>query len=314
MSLSSSSTTATAEANTTLSLRGEDAPQQEPTPNAAISRGDVLPDIPRFPSYREERRHHLIQMAATFRMWSRRGYTEGQSGHISIRDPEFPTLMWMNPLSRHFGSLTAGDMLCVEIETGRIVAGRRNPRTGGRTVNAAGYWIHSAIHRARQDAHSVCHAHTIAGRAWSVFARPLEMITQDVCTFYGAHTVYDEYEGIVFGGDEGRNIARSLGTHNKAAILMNHGLLTVGQTVAEAGFLFGLLDNSCAIQLQAEAAAASGIGKRYIGDEEAAYNFRMASEANVLYREGQSDIEYEIDAVGGEEALAKGFDDLEIMV
>lgn len=253
-------------------------------------------------------------MAATFRLWARHNYTEGQSGHISVRDPEFPALMWMNPLSRHFGSLCAGDMICVDIETSHIVAGKRNPATNGITVNAAGFWIHSAVHKARPDAHAVCHAHTIAGRAWSIFAKPLEMLTQDVCNFYNAHAVYDNYGGIAFADEEGRRIAASLGKNNKAAILMNHGLLTVGSTVDEAGFLFGLLDRSCAIQLHAEAACANGLKKNIISDEEAAYNFKMASEANVLYREAQADIEYEIEAVGGEDALAKGFEDLKVNI
>ncbi len=101
----------------------------------------------------------LVHMAATFRYFARQGFAEGQSGHISVRDPEFAGLMWMNPLSRHFGSLTAGDMVCLEIATGRVVGGGRNPATGGlRTANAAGYWIHSAIHTARPDVHAVAHA------------------------------------------------------------------------------------------------------------------------------------------------------------
>ncbi|PCD29666.1 hypothetical protein AU210_012197 [Fusarium oxysporum f. sp. radicis-cucumerinum] len=288
------------------------AQQQEETPCQAISHGDELPGIPRFPTFRDHRRHILVHMAATFRHWARHNYTEGQSGHISIRDPEYPGLMWMNPLSRHFGSLRAGDMICLDIETGRVVAGKKNPATGGITVNAAGFWIHSAIHKARPDAHAVCHAHTVAGRAWSVFAKPLDMLTQDVCNFYNAHAVYDEYGGIVFAGEEGQRIAAALGTDKKAAILMSHGLLTVGSTVDEAGFLFGLLDRSCAIQLHAEAASANGLKKRIISDEEAGQNFKMASEANVLYREGQADIEYEIEAVGGEEEMAKGFGDLKM--
>ena len=218
----------------------------------------------------------------------------------------------MNPLSRHFGSLRAGDMICLDIKTGRVVAGKKNPATGGITVNAAGFWIHSAIHKARPDAHAVCHAHTVPGRAWSAFAKPLDMLTQDVCNFYKAHAVYDDYGGIVFAGDEGERIAAALGAKHKAAILMSHGLLTVGSTVDEAGFLFGLLDRSCAIQLQAEAAAANGLKKRIISDEEAAQNFKMASEANVLYREGQADIEYEIEAIGGEEEMANGFEDRKV--
>lgn len=114
-------------------------------------------------------------MAAVFRNWSRMGYAEGQSGHISVRDPEFPQIMWMNPLSRHYGTLTAGDMIPLEIDTGRIVGGNPNPATGKITCNKAGYYIHSAVHKRRPDIHAICHAHTHAGRAWSVFAKPLEV-------------------------------------------------------------------------------------------------------------------------------------------
>ncbi|KAJ9141955.1 hypothetical protein NKR23_g7518 [Pleurostoma richardsiae] len=287
---------------------------KEKTPLEAISQGDVLPDIPTFPTFAAERRHILIHMAATFRGWARNGYVEGQAGHISVRDPEFPSLIWMNPLSRHFGMLTAGDMLLLEIATGKVVAGNPNPTTGKRTANLAGYFIHSEIHKRRPDAHSICHAHTPAGRAWSVFARPLDMLTQDVCNFHGCLAVYRSYGGIVFAGDEGSRIADALGKGSKGAILMNHGLLTVGHTVDEAGFMFGLLERSCAIQLQVEAAAANGIEKHVISDEEAAYNCRMASEKNALYREAQPDIELEIEAAGGEEAIARGFDKLRIEV
>ncbi|KAH8677478.1 class II aldolase [Xylariales sp. PMI_506] len=277
------------------------------TPLEAISHGMVLPGIPTFPSYVAERKHILVHMAATFRFFHRQGFTEGMSGHISVRDPEHAGLMWMNPLGRHFGTLTAGDMICLEIETGRIVGG--NPRS---PVNAAGYFIHSAIHRRRpHNIHAICHAHTNAGRAWSVFARPLDMLSQDICNFHGAHAVYANYGGIVFAGDEGERIADALGEHNKGAILMNHGLLTVGDTVDEAGFMFGLLDRGCQIQLQVEAAAAAGFKKNIISDEEAAYNFKMASEKNALYREAQPDLEYEFMMAGGEEALARGFDTMQ---
>ncbi|EPE06247.1 class ii aldolase [Ophiostoma piceae UAMH 11346] len=285
--------------------------EEEMTPMRAISHGDLLVGIPKFPTFVEERRHILIHMAATFRYFARQGFVEGMSGHISVRDPEFPGLIWMNPLCRHFGMLNAGDMLLLDIETGKIVAGSGHPLVPGRTANAAGYLIHRAVHKARpHDVHAVCHSHTSAGRAWAAFARPLDMLTQDVCTFYNAHAVYAQYGGIVFAEDEGQNIAKALQPAHRGAILMNHGLITVGSTVDEAGFLFGLLDRSCAIQLQVEAAAANGIKKQIVSDEEAEYNFKMGSDPDVLYREAQPDIEYEIEAAGGEDALAKGFEQL----
>ena len=84
-----------------------------------------------------------------------------------------------------------------------------------KTGNSAGFLIHSEIHKARPDIHAVCHAHTNAGRAWSVFAKGLDMLNQDITYLYDSIAVYSEYGGIVFAEEEGRNIARALGTKNK---------------------------------------------------------------------------------------------------
>lgn len=61
-----------------------------------------------------------------------------------------------------------------------------------RPANAAGFLIHSAVHKARPDVVAACHTHSPAGKAWSAFARPLEMLNQDVTYFYGeAQAVYE---------------------------------------------------------------------------------------------------------------------------
>ena len=86
----------------------------------------------------------------------------------------------------------------------------------------------------------------------------------------------------------------------KVAILLNHGLVSTGSTVDEAGFLFGLLDRGCAIQLQVEAARAGNpkLIKHIVNDEEAKYAFKMASEKNSLYAEAQPDLEFEMEMAG----------------
>jgi ribulose-5-phosphate 4-epimerase/fuculose-1-phosphate aldolase len=83
--------------------------------------------------------------------------------------------------------------------------------------------------------------------------RPLDPLTQDACAFYGDHAVFDDYTGVVLDPEEGKRIAHALGDR-KAAILANHGLLTVGQTVDEAAWWFIAMDRSCRAQLLAEAA------------------------------------------------------------
>jgi len=282
------------------------------TPLEAISHGPVpLPGIPTFPSHAEHRKHILVHTAAVFRDFARKGFTEGMSGHISVRDPEFEHYIWMNPLGKHFGLMTAGDLICLDVNTGAVVGGNKS-----RPANAAGFLIHSEVHKARPDIHAVCHAHTNAGRAWSVFARPLDMLSQDICNFFDAQAVYASYGGIVFAEEEGRNIAKALGARNKGAILMNHGLLTVGSTVDEAGFLFGLLDRGCVMQLEVEAAMAGNpeLKRNIISDEEAAYNYKMASDKNSLYRDAQPDIEFEIEMAGGIEVVGRGVEGMKVDV
>lgn len=264
---------------------------------ANLSHGpNPLTGIPTFVSFQAHREHIILHMAAVFRNWARVGYIEGISGHISVRDPEFPGCIWMNPIGKHFALMNASDMVCLEIATGRIVGGNKV-----RPVNKPGFFIHSEMHKARHDVHAICHAHTMAGRAWTVFGKPLDMITQDVCDLYDSIAVMNEYGGIVAADEEGKQIARALGPRNKAALLLNHGLITVGNTVDEAAFLLGLVERSCEIQLKVEAACAGNpeLKKTLIPDELCKFNFQMAGEKNWLYVEAQPDIEYEIEMAGG---------------
>lgn len=234
---------------------------------AMAHRGKSLPGIPSFDSHSSKRQWQLEHMAGAFRVFARNGYAEGISGHISVRDPEFENRFWINPLGVHFGMLKASDMICVDLD-GDVVAGNM-----AGSINAAAFQIHSAVHRSRKDVHAICHTHSIHGRAWSAFGRPLEMINQDVCYFYKAHSVYSDYGGIANESSEGERIAESL-ADGKAVILLNHGLLTVGETVDEAAFLFCLMERSCQVQLLADR---TDFEKKIVSDQEAAYNFKMAS-------------------------------------
>jgi len=142
------------------------------------------------------------------------------SGHISVRDPEHPHTFWTNPLGKHFGLLKAEDMVLVDY-SGAVIGGNQS-----RPANAAGFLIHSAIHKARPDVNAACHCHGVAGKAWSAFAKPLEMINQDVCYLYGeAQAVYEDFGGVVFTEEEGVRLAAALGPKGKGMVLRNHGLL-----------------------------------------------------------------------------------------
>jgi ribulose-5-phosphate 4-epimerase/fuculose-1-phosphate aldolase len=83
--------------------------------------------------------------------------------------------------------------------------------------------------------------------------RLLDPITQDACAFFEDHALFDDYTGVVLDLEEGKRLSEALGD-NKAVILRNHGLLTVGQSVDAAVWSFITMERSCQAQLLAEAA------------------------------------------------------------
>jgi ribulose-5-phosphate 4-epimerase/fuculose-1-phosphate aldolase len=208
-----------------------------PKPNA--------PQPPTFTSIPEARLHCQQRLAAAFRLFSRFGFDEGVAGHITARDPEYPDQFWVNPFGMHFGLIKVSDLILVNHE-GEVIF-------GDRPVNRAAFAIHSQIHAARPDVVAAAHAHSLYGKSWSSLGRLLDPLTQDACSFYQDHSIFADYTGVVLDPQEGQRIAQTLG-QNKAIILQNHGLLTVGQTVDEAAWWFITMERSCQAQLLAEAA------------------------------------------------------------
>jgi ribulose-5-phosphate 4-epimerase/fuculose-1-phosphate aldolase len=201
--------------------------------------------FPKFENVEDERRHRKQRLAAALRVFGQLGYDEGAAGHITARDPELLDHFWVNPLGMSFKQIRVKDLLLVN-HRGDVVEGTW-------PVNTAAFMIHSQIHAARPDVVAAAHSHSMFGKAWSTLRRPLDPLTQDSCAFYGDHALYDDYAGVVLDAEEGKRIAAALGDC-KAAILANHGLLTVGRSVDEAAWWFISMDRSCQAQLLAEAA------------------------------------------------------------
>jgi ribulose-5-phosphate 4-epimerase/fuculose-1-phosphate aldolase len=192
-----------------------------------------------------ERLYRKQRLAASFRLFALFGFEEGVAGHITARDPEETETFWVNPFTMYFGHIRVSDLIQVNSD-GEVI-------TGEYQVNRAAFAIHSQVHAARPDVVAAAHSHSIHGKAWSALGRLLEPITQDVCAFYHDHSLFDDYTGVVVDTEEGKRIAHALG-ENKAVILRNHGLLTVGGSVEEAAWWFIAMDRSCHAQLLASAA------------------------------------------------------------
>jgi ribulose-5-phosphate 4-epimerase/fuculose-1-phosphate aldolase len=211
---------------------------------------------PVFASVEEERLHLKQKLAAAFRLFSKFGFDEGVAGHITARDPEHKDHFWVNPFGMHFSLIRASDLILCNHD-GVVVEGNY-------PVNRAAFAIHSQVHQARPDIIAAAHSHSVYGKSWSSLGRLLDPITQDACAFYQDHSLYDDFNGVVHDIEEGRRIGVALG-ENKACILRNHGLLTVGKSVDEAAWWFITMERSCQAQILAE-----GVGKPVIiADEDA---------------------------------------------
>ncbi|HEV8312644.1 MAG TPA: class II aldolase/adducin family protein, partial [Burkholderiaceae bacterium] len=118
-------------------------------------------------------------------------------------------------------------------------------------VNPAGFTIHSAIHSARHDAQCVLHVHSLNGVAVSAQKGGVLPLSQQ-SIFVLSSLAYHDYEGVALRDDEKPRLVKDLGDRN-FLMLRNHGLLTLGATIADAFQSMYLFESTCTIQVRAQA-------------------------------------------------------------
>ena len=182
-----------------------------------------------------------VELAACYRLIAQFKMTDLVYTHISARIPGTEHFL-LNPYGLLFEEVSASNLVRVDLD-GAIV--EDTPYR----VNPAGFTIHSAIHAARPDVRCVLHTHTRAGIAVSCMREGLLPLSQIAMQFHD-RVAYHDYEGIALDLDERDRLARDLG-NRKAMILRNHGLLTAGESVAEAFSLMFYLERACEIQIAA---------------------------------------------------------------
>jgi len=193
----------------------------------------------------EVRADRKNKLAAALRLFGKFGFDEGVAGHITVRDPELTDHFWVNPMGKSFKQIKVSDLLLVS-HTGEVVEGKG-------LLNGAAFTIHSQIHMGNPAITAAAHSHSVYGKAFSALGKTLDPLTQDSCAFYDDHVLFDDFSGVVLDNSEGEQISAALGDR-KAAILQNHGLLTVGESIDAAAWWYITMERSCQAQLLAEAA------------------------------------------------------------
>ena len=189
-----------------------------------------------------------VGLAACYRLFDFLGWTEGIYNHITLRLGETagtPTFL-INPYGLHYAEVTPHNLVVVDAD-GRVVGDSTHP------VNAAGMVIHTAVHRARADAHCVMHTHTT-----SIMAVSCKEAGLRGDNFYSAQLVgrlaYHDFEGITTRPDEGVRLVADLGDR-PLMLLRNHGVLAVGDTLCSTFALLWQMQRACDVQLAADSMA-----------------------------------------------------------
>ena len=205
-----------------------------------------------------ERASRQSDVVAGYRILGSYGWGDDGAGHISARDPEHLDAFWLLRYGVAFRKATVADLVLVERD-GRI---NEELSAAGHTINPAAFCIHAPIHDARPDVISVVHTHTGYGTPFAALARTIRATSQEACAFHSDQAVFTGDELDVVDTTVGGRIAAALGAH-RLLVLANHGLLTVGATVAQAVGFFIVAERAAEVEVKAGAAA------RVISDEAA---------------------------------------------
>ena len=183
-------------------------------------------------------------LAAAYRLVAAYGWSDLVFTHISARIPGPEHHFLINPYGLMFDEITASSLVKVDQHCNKL-------SDSPFPVNPAGFVIHSAIHAGRDDAACVLHTHSRAGVAVSAQKCGILPISQQ-STFVLGSLAYHDYEGVALRDDEKPRLQTDLGRANYL-VLRNHGLLTVGRTIADAFLQMYTFENTCRIQLDAQA-------------------------------------------------------------
>ena len=185
-----------------------------------------------------------VDLAAAYRLVALYGWSDLVFTHISARIPGPEHAFLINPYGLMSDEITASSLVKVDQACNKL-------SDSPFPVNPAGFTIHSAVHAVRDDAGCVLHTHTRAGVAVSAQQAGVLPISQQ-STFVLASLATHDYEGVAFREDEKPRLQADLGDKN-FLLLRNHGLLTVGPSIADAFLSMYVFESACQIQVAAQA-------------------------------------------------------------
>ncbi|MGD1926425.1 MAG: class II aldolase and adducin N-terminal domain-containing protein [Paracoccaceae bacterium] len=201
---------------------------------------DLHPKDDNLPFWQER-----VDLAASFRWTARLNMHEGVSNHFSLSVNEDGTQFLMNPNQVHFSLIKASDMLLLDAN---------DPATMDRpdAPDPTAWGLHGALHRLCPHARCAMHVHSIHATILATLKNPVLPPLDQNCALFFDRIAYDtEYGGLALD-EEAERACHALRDASKQVLVMgNHGIMVIGQTVAEAFNRMYYFERACEIYIKA---------------------------------------------------------------
>lgn len=166
------------------------------------------------------------ELAAAFRWTARENMNEGVANHFSMALNDDGTEFLINP-KKHFGLMRASDLWVINVDDPQSALGDGAP-------DPTGWGLHASLHRHVPHARCAMHVHSTYATALACLADSrLPPIDQSSAIFYNRQVVDDAYGGLALE-EEGTRCAQLFQDPSVRTMIMgNHGVLFIGETIAE---------------------------------------------------------------------------------
>lgn len=186
-----------------------------------------------------------VDLAAAFRWTARLNMHEAVANHFSLSINEDGTRFLMNPNQVHFARIKASDLIVVDANDPETLEGPDAP-------DPTAWGLHGGMHRHCAHARCAMHVHSIFATVLaSLKDSRLPPIDQNCATFYDRVVIDDGYGGLAFEDEGERCAALMTDPRKKVMVMGNHGIMVIGDTVAETFNRLYYFERACETYIRA---------------------------------------------------------------
>ncbi len=186
-----------------------------------------------------------IDLAAAFRWAARLDMHESIANHFSAAVSDDGKRFLLNPVGRHFSRVRASELLLLDARDPDALRGDDAP-------DPTAWYLHAELHQRLPRARCILHTH-MANTTALCCLKDFEflMLDQNACRFHQRIAYDRDFSGMALDTSEGERVARLLGPGKSVLFMGNHGVIVVGESVAQAFDELYYLEKAAAVQLLA---------------------------------------------------------------